>query len=68
MKNTLNCAVVEYWLRFYATNCCTLCGNSGYIDSRGVKTAAGIDVGRVNYCVCPNGQTLRLREEKHVEP
>ena len=54
-----NGAVTKYWLRFYATGHCTLCGNSGVIDTRGVKTPAGLAVGRLNWCICPNGQTLR---------
>lgn len=52
-------AVVDYWLRHYINECCSLCGNSGIIDTRGVKTAAGVKVGRLNWCICPNGQALR---------
>ena len=52
--------VTEYWLEHYATDVCTLCGNHGVIDTRGVKSPNGIDVGRLNYCICPNGQALRL--------
>ena len=37
----------------------TTCGNHGWIDTRGTRTPAGKDVGRVNYCICPNGQQLR---------
>lgn len=51
--------VTNYWLAFYASDHCTLCGNSGIIDSRGTKTAAGVSVGRLNWCICPNGQFLR---------
>jgi len=36
-----------------------LCGNSGVIDTTGVRTAAGILVGRKNLCICPNGQWMR---------
>ena len=54
--------VVEYWLENYVTSHCTLCGNRGVIDSRGVKTPAGVPVGRLNYCICPNGQGLRENE------
>jgi len=54
--------LVEYWLKNYCTEHCTICGNTGIIDSRGVKTAAGYEVGRLNYCICPNG--LALREQK----
>lgn len=51
--------VTDYWLKHYSTQHCTLCGNRGVIDSRGVQTPAGYPVGRLNYCICPNGQALR---------
>lgn len=54
-----NETVTEYWWAFYNYGHCSLCGNSGRIDTRGVKTAAGVPVGRLNYCICPNGQALR---------
>ncbi len=38
---------------------CTLCGQRGIIDTRGVKTPAGVEVGRLNWCLCPNGQAMR---------
>ena len=52
--------ITDYWYAFFAGEHCTLCGNSGKIDTRGVKTAAGLEVGRVNFCICPNGQCLRV--------
>jgi hypothetical protein len=51
--------ITAYWLDHYANDHCTLCGNSGIIDTTGVKTAAGYPVGRKNFCICPNGQELR---------
>jgi hypothetical protein len=54
-----NKAITNYWLEHYCTQHCTICGNSGFIDSTGITTAAGVQVGRVNYCICPNGQVLR---------
>lgn len=51
--------VTNYWHEFYCTQHCTLCGNSGVIDTTGVRTAAGILVGRKNLCICPNGQWMR---------
>lgn len=47
------------WLEEYADAHCTLCGNSGAIDTRGVTTAAGKEVGRLNYCICPNGRAMK---------
>lgn len=53
----------EYWITCYVNGgMCSLCGNSGVIDTRGVYTAADIEVGRLNYCLCPNGRKLREYE------
>lgn len=51
--------VTDYWLNNFCADHCTLCGNAGWIDTRGTRTPAGKEVGRVNYCICPNGQALR---------
>jgi hypothetical protein len=52
-------ALKEYWLANCATLHCTICGNVGIIDSRGVATPAGEPCGRLNWCICPNGQVMR---------
>lgn len=57
-----------YWHRHYCTDHCTLCGNSGVIDTRGVTTYAGVEVGRLNWCICPNGRTLRRQLLPGTEP
>jgi len=54
--------VTQYWFDYYATEHCTLCGNRGVIDTRGVRTPAGKEVGRLNWCICPNGQIMRKIE------
>jgi len=52
--------VTNYWLAFYQNGHCTLCGNSGVIDTRDTAiTGAKWNVGRLNWCICPNGQVLR---------
>lgn len=51
----------KIWFAWYATDHCTLCGNRGWIDTRGLRTPAGVEVGRLNYCLCPNGQALRAQ-------
>ena len=51
--------VTQYWLEYYAGALCTLCGNRGWVDTRGTLSCAGVSVGRVNYCICPNGQHMR---------
>jgi|GEM_PF-2513620 len=62
MARAINLAVTEYWVAFYIEDHCTVCGNIGVLDTRGVRTTAGILVGRVNYCFCPNGQSIRARK------
>ena len=60
MKNN---AVEEYWLQHYVNEnvrLCSLCGNTGVIDTRGrAMSHAGVDAGRLNDCICPNGQAYR---------
>lgn len=51
--------VTEYWNEYYNNGHCTLCGNRGIINTTGTTTPAGHVVGRVNYCICPNGQAMR---------
>lgn len=52
--------VVHYWINYYTNkHLCSLCGQSGVIDTRGLKTPADVEVGRRNWCICPNGQSLR---------
>jgi len=44
---------------------CSLCGNMGVIDTRGrAISGAGIDAGRLNYCICPNGVEMRKQKAK----
>ncbi len=60
-----NGKVTDYWLEFYINNGhCSLCGNHGYIDTTGVRTPAGLEVGRKNFCICPNGQAMRYHTGK----
>jgi hypothetical protein len=52
--------VTDYWKEFYTEDkICSLCGNRGVIDTSGVMSPIGINVGRKNFCICPNGQDLR---------
>ncbi len=64
MKNIRpkHATVTNYWHEYYCADHCTLCGNSGVIDTTGTRTAAGVLVGRKNYCICPNGQAMRVSE------
>jgi len=56
-----NVAVTQYWLDHYlGRNVCALCGNSGRLDTtQSARSPRGESVGRVHYCLCPNGQAMR---------
>jgi hypothetical protein len=47
------------WLEFENKNMCSLCANWGYIDTRGLKTPAGFECGKLNYCICHNGRQMK---------
>jgi len=62
MSEYLNQHVTDYWVENYTGKFrlhCSLCGNAGVIDTRGVTTPAGVPAGMLNWCICPNGQLLR---------
>jgi hypothetical protein len=62
MMNERNKAVEDYWFQFFVKDGhCSLCGNHGVIDSTFVKTPAGFPCGGLHFCICPNGQVLRLQ-------
>lgn len=47
--------LTEYWLRFYVERgLCTLCNNTGRLTRSD---------GERDYCICPNGRTMRTRRE-----
>lgn len=63
MANSVNQVVTDYWHAHYTdTGLCGLCGNSGVIDTTGVRTNAGVLVGGLHYCICPNGQVFRQHQ------
>lgn len=61
----INKTITKYWLEYYTNedtfgNLCSLCGNTGVIDTRGKAISPmGIDAGKINFCICPNGQAMR---------
>jgi hypothetical protein len=69
-----NNLISDYWIKNYVhRGHCSLCGNTGKIDTTGIRTPAGWLVGRVNYCICPNGQVMRrhletIEEDKNMSP
>jgi len=42
---------------------CGLCGNSGTIDTTGVKSPAGVECGGKFFCICPNGRSMKEHGE-----
>lgn len=44
---------------FVRADLCGLCGNSGTIDTRGVRSAAGVLCGDQFFCLCPNGRAIK---------
>jgi hypothetical protein len=66
MKNP----VTAYWMKHYTSapgpeGRCTLCGNSGLIDTRNTaRDASGRLVGRISPCICPNGQAERADQAR----
>lgn len=54
-------ALSDFWVEnFVNGHHCSLCGNSGIIDTRGTAvTGAAIKSGRLNWCICPNGMAIR---------
>jgi len=52
--------VVGYWMEHHTRNgFCALCGNRGFLDTRGITTYAGHECGKLQFCICPNGQRAR---------
>lgn len=52
--------ITDYWYDHYRKNGhCSLCGGSGRLNTTGVRTAAGLECGSENFCICPNGQAWR---------
>jgi hypothetical protein len=65
--------ITDYWHNHYVNydtpvgkwGMCSLCGNTGLIDTRETATSpAGFKCGKINFCICPNGQTMRYEENK----
>lgn len=57
----------ELWLEFIVDGHCSLCGNKGVIDTLGMTTPAGKDVGSLHYCICPNGRALKRQDADKEE-
>lgn len=51
----------DLWLEYVNNGLCGLCGNSGTLNTHGVKSAAGFPCGVKLPCICPNGRALKTR-------
>jgi hypothetical protein len=62
-------SLTQYWLDHYVhRDHCSLCGNSGVVDTTGVRTPTGHECGRRNWCICPNGQAMREASGAETPP
>jgi hypothetical protein len=69
-------AITDYWSKYYLTNedrgfgpyiMCSLCANQGTIDTRSTAISpVGNYLGRINFCICPNGQALRKHNDRET--
>lgn len=57
----------ELWMEFLVRQMCSLCGQSGIIDTRGIKTPANFECGGLHYCICPNGRALKAKNAPKLE-
>jgi hypothetical protein len=65
MAKTREAEVTEYWLEHYVRlGLCSLCGNTGVVDTRNAVSPVGLRAGRLNWCICPNGQGMRAAAGK----
>jgi hypothetical protein len=66
--------ITDYWQKYFLTeedagfgpySMCSLCANQGIIDTRETAISPrGNYLGRLNFCICPNGQVLRKQHSK----
>jgi hypothetical protein len=61
-EKTIRDGVEEYWTRYFVSpeGLCTLCANTGVVDTSGARSMAGVKAGKVQFCICPNGHSLRI--------
>jgi hypothetical protein len=55
-------SLTRFWLKHYVNkeyHLCSLCGNTGTIETQ-PKSPTGLQMStQKNYCICPNGQAYR---------
>jgi hypothetical protein len=55
------------WTEFIVKGMCSLCGQKGIIDTRGIRTPANFECGGLHYCICPNGRALKVGNAPKLE-
>jgi hypothetical protein len=55
------------WEEFLVNNMCSLCGQVGIVDTRGIRTPASFECGGLHYCICPNGRALKAQNAPKEE-
>ena len=63
-KQQKACIEQLWFSEFLVNGCCGLCGNSGYIDTTGIKTPRGKETGGRFACICPTGRIIKEEEGK----
>ena len=61
-QELIDAVLTEYWHTHYIdkkTTLCSLCCNTGIIDSTSAVSPIGIQAGKLNFCICPNGRAMR---------
>lgn len=55
--------LTDFWYEHYVSenHLCSLCAQSGVIDTTGIRSPAGVECGGKSWCICPNGQTMRVK-------
>lgn len=51
----------DMWFEYERAGHCGLCGNTGFINMSGLKTAARVPIPPVVQapCICPNGRAIK---------
>lgn len=52
----------EAWLEFRDRMLCGLCANTGIVNTRGMRSPAGVTCGVRTFCICPNGRAMKQQD------
>lgn len=66
MKKSEKTFLKNYWIEHYIdkeTGLCSLCGNTGIVNTQPKSPLGRLLKEQTNFCVCPNGVEMRGTEE-----